>query len=461
MKKRVLLLGNLILAAIFLISCSSKEANNGKAIEEDTDIQAAESKNNQELTDEDTDIKGGWKVALPLPLSFLESAEYDLTGVFAGKDFSSEAKMALDEFPAINKNASEEEILIYERYLFSLFKENLSMPNVPIDQWKAMKFDDPNAHGEAIHVKENYNVAILLDSSGSMGAQENGRTRMELAKEAIQHFVESLPEKANVSLSVYGHEGTGSESDKVISCSNVEQIYPLSSYESQKFKSSLNRIQPAGWTPMSKAIEQAMKDLEAYDSTKHTNIIYLVSDGIETCGGDPVQAMKKLGNSNLKPVVNIIGYQVDHKGLKQLKDMARAANGQFINVQNQEDLKSEFDRTAEMAEVWSKWHEDANSAMNNLFHTVQSQLNDWHSSEQQKMNREHRNLQAAVNYLNEHEKIDTDIFLKFDDRYRDYFLTIDQEARDLFLELDSMNRDSFLDNWDEIRDRFLENVNNK
>jgi Ca-activated chloride channel family protein len=170
--------------------------------------------------------------------------------------------------------------------------------------------------------------------------------------------------------------------------------------------------------------------------------------------------MKNLGDSNLKPVVNIIGYQVDNKGLKQLKEMAKAAKGQFINVQNQGDLKSEFDRTVEMAKVWSEWHEDANAAINNLFSTVQSQLNDWHSEEQQKMNREHRNLQAALNYLNEQGIIATDVFLRYDSHYRDYFLTVDQEARDLFLELDSLNTDSFLNNWDEITDRFLKNVNN-
>lgn len=426
MKKAILLFGTIILALLFLIACSKEEVKKGdkETVAENVATETAENTNNEDSAKDKENHEKMQKEALPLPKSFLESAEYDLTGVFAGKDFSNEAKKALDELPHISKDAPEEEILAYERYLFSLFKENLSMPNVPIDQWEAMKFDDPNALDEDINIKDNYNVAILLDSSGSMGALENGRTRMELAKEAIQHFVEGLPEKANVSLSVYGHEGTGSEADKEMSCSKVEQVYPLSTFENNKFKSSLNQFQPAGWTPMTKAVEQAMKDLETFDGAQNTNIIYLVSDGIETCGGDPVQAMKNLGDSNLKPVVNIIGYQVDNKGLKQLKEMAKAAKGQFINVQNQGDLKSEFDRTVEMAKVWSEWHEDANAAINNLFSTVQSQLNDWHSEEQQKMNREHRNLQAAVNYLNEQGIIDTDVFLRYDNHYRDYFLTL-------------------------------------
>ncbi|MEH6989872.1 vWA domain-containing protein [Cytobacillus firmus] len=454
MKRALLLIVTIILSAVFLIACSSVEENKDDKKESDQK-KSAESVEGAEEEDSEQTVKK----FPPVPKSFKESAEYDMTGEFAGEEFSQVAKNKLNELPDINKDSSEEEIEAMEQEIFALFKEDLSLPNVPIDQWEAMKFADPNAGGEDLQVKENYNVAILLDSSGSMGALENGRTRMDLAKEAIQQFVESLPQKANVSLSVYGHVGTGQEKDKEKSCRKVEEVYPLSAYDPAAFTNSLNQFKPAGWTPMAKAVEQVMKDLKEKDGEKNTNIIYLVSDGIETCGGDPVKAMESLGASNLKPVVNIIGYQVDNDGLSQLKEMAMAANGQFVNVQNQQDLKSEFKRTAEMAKVWSEWHEDANAAINSLFNNVQSQLNEWYKTEQEKMNREHKNLQSAVNYLNDQEKIDTDVFLRYDDQYRDYFLTVDQEARDLFLELDSLNRDSFLDNWDEITDRFLENVN--
>ncbi|QGS68314.1 hypothetical protein CV093_06075 [Oceanobacillus sp. 143] len=47
-----------------------------------------------------------------------------------------------------------------------------------------------------------------------MGNYEGERTRMDLAKEAIQQFVENLPEEATISLDVYGHIGTGSNADK-------------------------------------------------------------------------------------------------------------------------------------------------------------------------------------------------------------------------------------------------------
>lgn len=454
MKKTALLFALAVLSIFIIVACSNEETKKEEVIDEDKSIEAVADKAN-DIKDEENPVS---QTLLPIPQSFKESVDYGYTGEWAMKEFSNEVKSALDQLPSITMEATEEEIDAYEREIFSLFKENLSMPNVPIDQWQAMKFADPTVTEEESQLKKNYNVAILLDASGSMGALENGKTRMELAKEAINQFVDSLPEKAKVSLTVYGHKGTGDEADKEVSCSTVEQVYSLSAYDSKEFTNALGKFNPAGWTPMTKAVEQAMVNLESHDGSENTNIIYLVSDGIETCGGNPVQAMEKLSDSNLSPVVQIIGYQVNNDGLTQLKEMARAANGQFINVQNQEDLKAEFKRTTEMAEVWSEWHRNSNDAINNLNKTVQKQLNDWHHKEQEKMNRERKNLQLAINYLNEENKIDTDVFLRLDENYRAYYLQVDKEARNLYLELDQLNRESFLDDWEEISEIFLKNV---
>ncbi|MCA1027135.1 VWA domain-containing protein [Cytobacillus kochii] len=454
MKKTAFLFALAVLSIFIIVACSNEETKKEEVIDEDKSIEAVADKAN-DIKDEENPVS---QTLLPIPQSFKESVDYGYTGEWAMKEFSNEVKSALDQLPSITMEATEEEIDAYEREIFSLFKENLSMPNVPIDQWQAMKFADPTVTEEESQLKKNYNVAILLDASGSMGALENGKTRMELAKEAINQFVDSLPEKAKVSLTVYGHKGTGDEADKEVSCSTVEQVYSLSAYDSKEFTNALGKFNPAGWTPMTKAVEQAMVNLESHDGSENTNIIYLVSDGIETCGGNPVQAMEKLSDSNLSPVVQIIGYQVNNDGLTQLKEMARAANGQFINVQNQEDLKAEFKRTTEMAEVWSEWHRNSNDAINNLNKTVQKQLNDWHHKEQEKMNRERKNLQLAINYLNEENKIDTDVFLRLDENYRAYYLQVDKEARNLYLELDQLNRESFLDNWEEISEIFLKNV---
>jgi len=47
--------------------------------------------------------------------------------------------------------------------------------------------------------------------------------------------------------------------------------------------------------------------LESKGAENAKNVVYVVSDGIETCGGDPVKAAEELHTSNIKAVVNISG----------------------------------------------------------------------------------------------------------------------------------------------------------
>src|SRR5699024_6822781 len=122
-----------------------------------------------------------------------------------------------------------------------------------------------------------------------MANYENDKTRMELAKESINQFVSELPEQAQITLQVYGHKGSGSEEDKEMSCDSVETLYSLDDYNEAEFQDALDEFEPAGWTPLAKAIEEVTDEFEEFDGEESTNIIYVVSDGEETCGGDPVE----------------------------------------------------------------------------------------------------------------------------------------------------------------------------
>lgn len=398
-----------------------------------------------------------------IPSTFEESTEYPIVGEFAGgekytREFSGQEEIieVLNQFPYVSEESTEEEKERAMRYLFSLFKEDLTKVDVPIDQWESMQFHDPNSDSESetIRLKENYNVAILLDSSGSMGNYEDNKTRMQLAKESINQFVESLPEQANISLRVYGHVGTGSDADKEKSCSNIEEVYPLGKYDSGKFSEALNQFDPAGWTPMAGAIEQVEKDFKEYDGKNNTNIVYIVSDGIETCDGDPVETITSLSDSNVDPVINIIGYQVDNEGLKQLKEMAEASDGRYIHANSQADLTAEFEKSVDMAEIWSEWSRNAKDTVNDLHKTIRDQLNDWHNDQEDRMNREFNNLESAVYYLHDNELIDTDVYLDYIDIYRDYYLEIIDQARDQYLELHDVNTDEFFEKYDEVQERY-------
>ena len=207
--------------------------------------------------------------------------------------------------------------------------------------------------------QETVNVAILLDASGSMAGEVSGGQKMKLAKQAIHKYAADLPEGSNVMLRVYGHQGTGTEEAKEMSCKSNEVVYDLGEYDEQAFTASLEKFDPAGWTPLAGAIEAAEQDLKEQTGENVRNVIYVVSDGIETCGGDPVAAAASLNESDIQAEVNIIGFDVDNEGQKQLEAVAKAGKGQYKSVYSESELndylKQEYSR---LYWEWLAWGND-------------------------------------------------------------------------------------------------------
>jgi Ca-activated chloride channel homolog len=198
----------------------------------------------------------------------------------------------------------------------------------------------PEAADAEVTKQKKMNVVVLMDASGSMKQKVTGGVKMDLAKETIGKFMEQIPAEAQVSLLAYGHLGTGKNSDKAMSCAGVDAVYPLGEYKQEPFKESLNSFAASGWTPLAGGIEKVATILESYNTEEYYNMVYIVSDGIETCDGDPVAAAKKLQDENIKAKVNIIGFDVDDQGQQQLKKVADAGAGEYVTVQNQSELET-------------------------------------------------------------------------------------------------------------------------
>lgn len=195
--------------------------------------------------------------------------------------------------------------------------------------------------GEEKKVK---NIAIHLDSSGSMAAAVPGGIKMDLSKGALKQYASGLPTDSLISLRVYGHKGTGSDADKELSCSSTEMMYTASTYDETNFSTALEKFKPSGWTPLAASIQKAYEDLKATATEQTENILFVVSDGIETCGGNPVEEARKLAESDLNIKVNIIGFNVDDAGQQQLKETAEAGNGEYFTVNSNIDLTNTIDQ---------------------------------------------------------------------------------------------------------------------
>lgn len=352
----------LLLGILLLTACSEKkESDTGtesKEKEEQVQPEKEEEKQDsaslQELIDE-----------LPEVSMTAEEFVHATPGDFSGKRYKElppevqqEVVELYKELPKIGDDPTEEEIELYWRKTLSLFHEDYPNPVDALEQVNISAFGNPEIEDERYQFKEQLNVEIILDASGSMGNVIDGKTMMDIAKESIKSFAASLPEGANIALRVYGHKGTGSDKDKELSCSSSELIYEVQGFDSNRLNEALNPIKPAGWTPLADAIEQAKNDLSQYDSKTNTNIVYLVSDGIETCNGDPVVKAKELAESNIQPIVNVIGFDLDAEGQQQLKEVAEAAKGMYHNARNQAELQHELEKAKQIAEKWEQWKKD-------------------------------------------------------------------------------------------------------
>lgn len=239
--------------------------------------------------------------------------------------------------------------------------------------------------------------ALLIDASGSMKGKVGGKTKMAAAKEAIDQFSAMLPKNATISLRVYGHKGSGSDQDKALSCGSTEVFYSQAGYEAKAFGEALAKIEPAGWTPIAKALEAVQQDIPP--NTTET-IVYVVSDGIETCGGNAVEAAKMLGQSNIHTVVNIIGFDVDNDGQRMLKQVADAGKGVYITVQDEKALKKylrgEYDK---LKMAWYEWKEKGKAQALDMKEEKKKLANDTKDKIKVMVEEEKQRLLRAREYL--------------------------------------------------------------
>lgn len=186
-------------------------------------------------------------------------------------------------------------------------------------------------------------AVILLDASSSMLLEADGQLKMETAKSAVRSFGRTIGQKSDVALYAYGHAGTQNEADKALSCGTIEDVYPSGKYDAETFNTAVDGVQAAGWTPLAGAIRQAREDLAQHEGDI---TLYVVSDGAETCGGDPVKEAAAFVQDHPGRHVDIIGFQVDAEAESQLKAVADAGNGNYLGADSLEEM------TGGMTEYW-------------------------------------------------------------------------------------------------------------
>jgi Ca-activated chloride channel family protein len=181
-------------------------------------------------------------------------------------------------------------------------------------------------------------LVVAVDASGSMAGDAGGQTKMEAAKEAASDFLGGVAKNVEVGLVAFGHLGTNEPSGKKVSCSGVETIYDIGVADESRIRERLGRFKATGWTPLAAALERSGTMLQA-SGTAGEQVVYVVSDGKETCGGDPVAAARTLHKGSTLAVVNVIGFDLEAGDRAELRRVAEAGGGTLIEVTSAQELR--------------------------------------------------------------------------------------------------------------------------
>lgn len=154
-------------------------------------------------------------------------------------------------------------------------------------------------------------ILFLLDASQSMGAGWGGRSKIEVAKQVISDAVDSLSGIANVqvALRAYGHQYHYTLNN----CKDSRLEVGFRPNSHILVKSKLREIKPNGITPIAYSLEKVAGDFPLDPNSR--NIVIIITDGEESCEGNPCQVSAALQSRNviLRPFVIGLGYQSELK----------------------------------------------------------------------------------------------------------------------------------------------------
>lgn len=197
------------------------------------------------------------------------------------------------------------------------------------------------------------NVEIIFDVSGSM-AQElaTGESRMDAAKRVLNGVVAAIPQTPgiNVGLRIYGHQGDNSEAGRAVSCASSDLLVPLEGVDVPKLTDELASLQPTGWTPIALSLNEASNDFPPGDED-NTNAIVLVTDGLETCGGDPAAVAGSLQQGGSAITTHVIGFALTIEEQELLSGIADQGGGQLLGANSAEELSAALFSVLEELEV--------------------------------------------------------------------------------------------------------------
>lgn len=181
---------------------------------------------------------------------------------------------------------------------------------------------------------------IVLDASGSMWGQIDGRAKLEIAREALGTVLAGIPADTEIGLMAYGHREKGS-------CEDIELVVPPGPGTGPAITEAANTMKFLGKTPLTEAVRRAAAELK---STEEKATVILITDGIETCEADPCALGAELEASGVDFTAHVVGFGLTAEEGATVACLAENTGGKYIEAKDAGALVAALKTTVVVAE---------------------------------------------------------------------------------------------------------------
>jgi Ca-activated chloride channel family protein len=160
---------------------------------------------------------------------------------------------------------------------------------------------------------------IVLDASGSMWGQIDGKPKLEVARETLRSVLRSLPADMELGLMAYGHREKGA-------CTDIELVVPPATGTASAITQAADSMKFLGKTPLTAAVRQAA---EALKYTEEKSTVVLITDGVETCEADPCALGRELEQAGVDFTAHVVGFGLTAEEGREVACLAETTGGKY------------------------------------------------------------------------------------------------------------------------------------
>jgi Ca-activated chloride channel family protein len=185
-------------------------------------------------------------------------------------------------------------------------------------------------------VTDRINIMFILDASGSMRDEMDGKEKFQIVKDVVESIARKLPEESLVGLRVYGHRKSALDDNADL---DSELVIPVGPLNVETFVDRVRSLKCKGMTPLTYSLTEAMKDVSGVSGDAEIITVLLTDGGETTRGAKPPEAAAKLAASRKGMKVHVVGFDIyDDDWREQLEKTASAGKGTYFHARKARDL---------------------------------------------------------------------------------------------------------------------------